>query len=690
MLARAQKTSIETRSLKAKIQELEKELEKYKKWYDIQANKIREFEEMFAAIPEGYTYDPVNKEWDINWRLKQEDETPMQTPSGMPINKEELEQKDDDPTDEEDNTALPPIIYDSSSDESSDGTSSDGSSNQGDEYNTAEWFNELMASYTKALNPPAYSQAILFPFQYGNFQKPAFIGDTLKVSGNTTITYYTASLDEWTFNQELGSNVDPKMLANMIKSFGPSIVFVLVNTTDQLSELIGKVMLSPLPFGCDRTICANIKETLQKLIDILHGQRQTRYQSSLKADEELDILPSPLFRDEETRKTNNPWLNEKKNYFLELWLSFDKKEKFNLTAYEEHYNRNPEEVTNMWRDFYQGYWQHYRDTWSNRYPVTITDWVEYTKWRVNTLSDEDKTYSEDNGLDWNSRTLVADPYSDVVSMNYGPYSLLVLLHQFKQDIGKFWQYKQLATVFKANVNQNEGEAVLGKMPHVIADFFFLEGSDPILGEQWDYIKKKNKSIKFQKFGLFPSTEIETNAKFSYSNRSVFDLVKNINYKNILQSLRVPTIKKVDYMKDVIELKRQLMYNLINLKYELSDRQQRIVNRGELENCPLTWIGKNDSEADFKMKMDYYTKWKKEKEDWLNNPLKQRQAEMSKAYNNYINKIFNDMADGNGDVEINGYRFANVDQLEKFSLERGVRLDVLFGECVDLVLDDLVN
>lgn len=696
MLSRAQKTRAETNKqlqdkiekLNAEIEELKKELKQYKTWYDTQKTRIEQFEEMFAAIPEGYKYDPVEKQWDIEnieWHIKPEENT--QPPSQV------LEQKDDDTDEEYNTTALPPPgdddalpVYDSEGDESSDGTSSDGSSNQGDDYNTAVWFNELMAYYTEALKPPASSQALLFPFKYGNLQKPIFLGDTLEVSGNTTITYYNAQEDEWEFNQELGSKVDPIAMANLIKSFGPSIVFVLVGTDDQLEELIKKVMLSPLPMGCDIAICEKIKKTLQNLVNIINGTRQTRYERLL--DEDVDVLPSPLNRDEDPRPNTNPWLDDKKNYFLDLWVNFNPKEKFNLSAYLEHYNSNPEEVTNMWRDFYNGYWQHYRDTWSDRYPVTITDWVEHIKWRVNELTDADMAYSVGKGLDWDKRTLVADPYADVVSMNYGPYSLLSLLYDFKKDINKFWDSKQLLSLFKAGVNEGEGKVVLGSFPPVVTNFFVLDDDNlEIQGEQWSYIRKMNDSLKFGVFGLFPSTEIETNSKFASSNQSVFELVKDIKYINIIQSLRVPSPRDAGNIKDIVELKRQIKNSLMDLRWELSDEQKTLADRGRLGNCPLTWVGRNDKKDDFQMKINEYNKWKKEKEAWLNTP--ERQSSMKKAYGTYIKEVFKRMKVQDA-VNINGYTFADVEQLEKFAMERGSGLDVLFGECVDLVMDDLVN
>jgi hypothetical protein len=353
----------------------------------------------------------------------------------------------------------------------------------------------------------------------------------------------------------------------------------------------------------------------------------------------------------------------------------------------EHYNRNPEEVTNMWRDFYEGYWQHYRDTWSVKYPVTITDWVEHIKWRVNKLTDTDMAYSVDKGLDWDKRTLVADPYADVVSMNYGPYSLLALLYEFKKDINKFWESHVLTSFFKANINKAEGDVVLGKFPAVLTKFFVLDELE-IQGEQWSYIRNLNKSLKSGVFGLFPSTEIETNAKFSYSNRSVFELVKDINYINITQSLRVPSPRDADNIKDIVELKRQLNNSLIDLKYDLSDKQKTLVDRGALGNCPLTWVGRTDKKDDFDIKINMYNQWKKEKEDWSNSP--DRLERMRDAYTNYIKQVFNDMKNGDDSVKINGYTFGDVGQLEKFVNERGTGLDVLFGECVDLVMDDLVN
>ena len=162
----------------------------------MQSSRIEEFEEMFAAIPEGYKYDPVDKKWneeEPEWHLKQEEDN-VQPPFPQVLEEKDEETDDDDMYS---NTALPPpgdddVLSVRDDDESSDGTSSDGSSNQGDIYDTAVWFKELMAYYTEALNPPATSQALLFPFRYGNFQKPTFLEDTLKVSGNTTITYYNA------------------------------------------------------------------------------------------------------------------------------------------------------------------------------------------------------------------------------------------------------------------------------------------------------------------------------------------------------------------------------------------------------------------------------------------------------------------------------------------------------------------
>ena len=646
----------------------------------MQSSRIEEFEEMFAAIPEGYKYDPVDKKWneeEPEWHLKQEEDN-VQPPFPQVLEEKDEETDDDDMYS---NTALPPPGDDDAlsvrdDDESSDGTSSDGSSNQGDVYDTAVWFKELMAYYTEALNPPATSQALLFPFKYGNFQKPTFLEDTLKVSGNTTITYYNAQDNEWTFNQELGSKVNPIAMANMIKSFGPTIVFVLVDTPDQLEELIRKVMLSPLPMGCDRAICEKITKTLQNLIGIINGTRQTRFEQIL--DEDVDVLPSPLSRDEDPRSNTNPWLDDKKNYFLDLWLNFDPEEKFNLSAYLEHYNRNPEEVTNMWRDFYKGYWQHYRDIWSDRYPVTITDWVEHIKWRVNELKESDKEYSATKGLDWDKANTCGGPICRCCGMNYGPYSLLALLYDFKKDINKFWDSKQLLSLFKASVNEGEGKVVLGSFPAVVTNFFVLDDDNlEIQGEQWNYIRKMNDSLKFGVFGLFPSTEIETNSKFASSNQSVFDLVKDIKYINIIQSLRVPSPRDADNIKDIVELKRQLNNSLMDLKYDLSDNQKTLANRGKLGNCPLTWVGRNDKKDDFQLKINEYSKWKKEKEAWLNSP--ERRRIMKDAYETYIKEVFNRMKVQDA-VNINGYTFGDVGQLEKFAKERG--LDLMF--CLERV------
>ena len=76
-----------------------------------------------------------------------------------------------------------------------------------------------------------------------------------------------------------------------------------------------------------------------------------------------------------------------------------------------------------------------------------------------------------------------------------------------------------------------------------------------------------------------------------------------------------------------------------------------------------------------MKINEYSKWKKEKEAWLNSP--ERRRIMKDAYETYIKEVFNRMKVQDA-VNINGYTFGDVGQLEKFAKERGIRLDVLFG------------